>query len=395
MTTLFQNYTILLSTHERAAFSCIRKTNRMKKKKLISKSLIILSFLAAGMYLAFFPNRIIPELVVMVRPAVHVPETTGEKNPAGTQVGSGLTSATPFFLNTGKDGIFGYIDAQNAIIFQAKSDYGLTMSPQGFISYPAVPGDLVKRDVYGHDPLSISGPGYPLFAADGERLFIITSDCTSLREVNRQGVTLWRRSVPSWITSFAANADLALLGLSNGQFLLFGKTGDTLSGGRINDSRVLCIYGTAIQEQGKYFAILTGADPLFLVLYDTENFQEVFRSEIDDPGRTERRMMFSPDSKYLFFEQQDSLYCLDLETHDLSAVHLPGTLLELYYQQDQQLMHLVCRNGESKELLVVYPPQTVIFRTGFASEVRYLGSDKTLMYTGRNRDIVPYGVEEQ
>ncbi|RPJ09595.1 MAG: hypothetical protein EHM28_01070 [Spirochaetaceae bacterium] len=366
----------------------------MSKKAFPHIFSFILPLLGVLAMLFLFPENTLPEPVLELISTIDIPENeysadsqTGQTEPADALV--------PFFLEEETGGVFGYLNRNNRLVRSGRAVFGCTISGTGYIVFPKVPDSLAINNPDGSPAATISGTGYPRYFAAGKRLFVFTSDLTGLREINSAGITIWRRNIPSWITSVSANQEIVVVGLSSGACLLLGKNGEIIREMAAGESRIACIYGTSCEQIGTRYAVLSGAGPHRIAVMEASTGELVFKTELPDLARTEKRMLFSSCRRYLFVEGDDSVFIIDLAEKKVDTIFLPGRLIAFSYSKDSGILVLLARRGENLELSGLRPPRALVFRTAYPSVSRFLYTDAGLIAAGRNNQISFFNTGEE
>ena len=273
---------------------------------------------------------------------------------------------------------FGYIDENGDIIYLDSSWYNVTVSSRGFINYSSIQGtnqNLVFFDPSGNIKSSIQTPGYPLLDDSGERLFIIKTDATGLKEITVEGGELWSASFTSLLTSLSSSTEYTLLGLLNGFLKLFDKQGNCIYSISTAKDKPSVVYGTAISNRGKEIAAIYGINPqrLFFTRQKNLKFTKPVMKDIDSSFKTSIFMDFSSDNRCLFFPGNKKLNTMDFNNNKLFSIPLNGSFSGLSSNEesgvvavlanDKTLLNDKTSSSDSKKNheVVIFKPFDLVF----------------------------------
>lgn len=131
----------------------------------------------------------------------------------------------------------------------------------------------LEADWSGHKVFNAAGEligesseaGYPVFMQG--RSFLIRPDLRGVAEIDERGALLWRREFPSVLTAVAARKDRAAFGLLDGSIIVTDTGGEVEMRIRTPEANYACVYGLALDKNGRSLAVISGKDPQRLVLY--------------------------------------------------------------------------------------------------------------------------------
>ena len=299
------------------------------------------------LYFGLFPYPLHRELVARPAWAVKIPDTT----PATTS--GGPATAAPFLVG----GTFGFVSPDGTVLYTARQLYGVALSTAGFVSYTRLGTDWIMQDPGGARLLTFSGNGYPLLSPDGRRIFNVKSDLSGIIEIDRSGERAWSRDFPSLMTSLSISADTMLVGLLNGGMIVLNAQGAAVFTHVPRGSRIPVIVGTAISPDSSLIAGMSGIEPQFITVlrragtgYDT-----VAKQRLSSDFRREARLAFSPDSRWLAFEEPRGVGLYDPGTGSFDTVALDGTLAGIAFPGHGRCGAFIARGADATSLTVVAP----------------------------------------
>jgi hypothetical protein len=209
----------------------------------------------------------------------------------------------PFHL----PGRTGYISQEGELVFSVTDPGGnMTVNSKGF----AVPGRLFNPS--GRFVTELPENYYPYFTDFGS--YLVASRREAISEIDGRGNILWERFTGSLITCFADSQDLRLIGTVDGKAVLVDGKGAPVSEFVPAGSNISAMYGAAIGAAGERIALISGADPQMLVLYERVDSLWKMRGDWELPGMMYRETLidFMHDSSTVRLERDGSLLTVDL-----------------------------------------------------------------------------------
>jgi hypothetical protein len=223
---------------------------------------------------------------------------------------------------------FGYIDLDGGIRYQGKVLAGVCLSESGFINYSKISDNIVFSDPQGRFRYGFASCGYPILDREGGRLFTVSTDSSGIRQVSPEGETIWRMEFSSPMTTVALSTERLLIGLLEGRFKLIDSRGGVEYEAATEGSRIPVVLGSALSPRRERAAVLSGIDPQHLLVLEKREsgFGSVYSRDLPSDLRREAMLQFSPDGRFLLFEQPDAVGVLDVDQKREYRVLQPGRL---------------------------------------------------------------------
>ncbi|TFG64604.1 MAG: hypothetical protein E4H36_02535 [Spirochaetales bacterium] len=286
------------------------------------------------------------------------------------------------------DRIFGYISPDGTLQFRDTVLYNTLVNNYGFINYSNVSENLVLRNPDGSILSSFRTSGYPVIL-EGNRVIVIDTSRSSLKELDFSGTEKWKRDFPIIITSIGGNGSLLFVGRADGNAELLDGNGALVYQWKTEGTRISIVYACAVSESGNYLAVIAGIDPQKLVLLEKKDaaYRPVMTQILDSSFRRAVNLQFSGADRYLFFEDSEKLWCYDLEkkqefsqvagVRSLQVLEDPQNPLffHIYSIPEHRVFQIFSRTGYTLT-------QMIIDETSFLDVLPgtlYLGEGGTLM----------------
>lgn len=285
---------------------------------------IIISLSIALGILLFFPEKTDQQYFFTTEWKTKIPDSF--------VFGDSFGENAPAFPFTGQN-MFGYLSEEGAIAYSEPVVFEIAASSDYFINYSSVSETLLIKNPAGEIVSTIAAVGFPFIR--NERLFLLDVDRCGISEWDFSGEKLWEKRYSSIITCFDCNNSEALVGLMNGNILLYNREGEYLYRDEFTGSRVPIVYGLAISSSGAYFAVIQGLDPQQLMLFQRreEGYVPAFSKENEHPVRREIFLQFGADEAYLFIEQDEMLSRLAVRRKTVTEFPLAGRPFDVAYSR--------------------------------------------------------------
>ncbi len=253
-----------------------------------------------------------------------------------------------YFFNNGE--MFGYFTENGEVIYSEPVVYGVEASQNHFINYSSVSENLLIKNNTGEILSTIPVAGYP-YIHNG-RLFLFDIDRCGVSEWDFSGKKIWGKRYASVITCFDCNDRESIVGLINGEILLYNQDGENLYRDQPTGSRIQIIYGLALSESGTYFGVVLGIDPQTVTVFQLkeEGYVPVFSKPCRDTFRREIFLGFAKGEKYLFYEQNEALRRLDIKQKVEKQFPVVGQPLCIAFC-DKTFTH--CIHSESRSISAI------------------------------------------
>lgn len=248
---------------------------------------------------------------------------------------------------------FGYFTDAGDVVYCEPIVYNVTNGAGYFINYSSVSETLLIKDGSGEIVTTIDEAGYPFIK--NNRLFIFDIDRCGFSEWDFTGAKLWEKRYSSIITCFDCNQNETIIGLINGEILLYSQNGEYLYRDQPAGSRIQAVYGVAISPLSKHFGVVLGIDPQRLIVFQmrAEGYTPVYSEELKDTFRREVFIEFSSSEDYLFFEQNNALYRLNIVKKIKNPYPLIDRPGDVVFSEEARA-HFIRSGGKEKSSIDVY-----------------------------------------
>jgi len=320
-------------------------------------------------YLLFFPAQTRPELTFQPAWAVDV---AGVPASAAGQIEH--ASVFPFDL----DSFFGYISYEGEVLLREEKLYGVAIDEKRYISYSSVSGNLIIQDRTGRVTANVEAPGYPVLLND--RLFIVSTNRAGVSELVAGERFGWEREYTSVITGFDAKGGLTAVGLLDSRVQILDGSGAVSLELDMKGSRINAVYGCALSEDGSRVAVVHGIDPQYLSIVEVAGESpEISDYSLETEFRTSRYLRFFGADRFLLIERADGMKILDLSDGTEYLIESAAPFLDAGNIQNENLIWAVFGNARAAELIIIEPPQKVLFRSGLTSAPSAISKNEHIM----------------
>jgi hypothetical protein len=386
-----------------------------KKNRKTGIGLLLAAFFFVLLYFFIFAQPMAKEARISAQWLIDLDNPApagGSAAPSASKVPSGQTTtqsgenASPsaaedvyqFSMGQEVGDYFGYFNGDGKLIYSQKIEtkadipYRVALSGTGFIYYPVVHDDLTFFDTTGrpkrvyHNP----GPGFPILAADGGRLFMVKSDLSGIKELDLEGNELWSSDVASWITTLSYSKEFLLCGAGDGTVTVFDAHGTKVSAFALPQSKIDCIYGSAICGTSTLFAGISGAQPQYLFSGAIKPGEKpvIELVPLESDFRREVRMEFSEDGRLLFFEGNRAIDIYNTENGKIHRVPLLGDVIRFSFSPAINMLAVVSGRNNTCEILLLKPPSAVYFKDFFGGQKTFLSAQGRRIFLGVDNKLV-------
>jgi len=283
---------------------------------------------------------------------------------------------------------FGYVSNDGRLFLNKKQEHTVSLSPEFWAEYEEAPVSVTIHDPLSDNELSLENPGgYPLFI-DG-RIFLISKDQTSLKELSRTGEVLWQYDFEAPLTCIDAAGGFVLAGTLDGMIDLLDSGGNPVFPSYApGASRIPVILSCRISSDGSKIAVISGIDKqrfLFLELYGNNDYRVTHHEFLEGEGfRREMQMAFIGNDTRVVFEQESGLGIYDVRSRSTITLPLHGQLEILDEEGGDGLffyIHSGSNRGE-KRFIALKLPDKELLNVPFKSEVSFLTRRGNELYIG-------------
>jgi hypothetical protein len=334
----------------------------VKKRRPLRGVLAALPIIVA--YFLLFPYPLGREVVLRARWRARLPAADAAVEGARRPGVASAASTAPFQLGD----LYGFVSPDGQIVSLARTPFRVALSRRGAVAYTRIGGTWMLDGPSGQALASFSGDGYPLLSPDGDRILLVKTDLTGLRELEETGDTAWTRDFPSMLTSVAIAGDWLAAGLLNGSVSLVDRRGAIVFEHAPAGSRIAATFGVAVTADGGRLAAVTGIGPQQLTIWrrSRDGYTPSARVPLGSDFRREVRVAFSADGRSLACEAADAAAIVDAAGGDRSMVALPGRVTGLAFLGPADgragAWLVAARDGASAEIAAVRPPGAVLAR---------------------------------
>jgi len=332
----------------------------VNRRKPLRGALTALPLIVA--YFLLFPYPLGRELVLRARWRVHLP---AEGAPvAVARRAAPASTLAPFQLGD----LYGFVSRDGELASLARTPFGVALSSGGSVAYARIGGTWVMDGPTGQPLQSFSGDGYPLLGPEGDRVFLVKTDLTGLRELAPSGEVAWQRDFPSMLTSVAVAGDWLAAGLMHGAVALVDRTGSLAFEGGVSDSRIAAAFGVAVTPDGERLAAVTGIGPQWLTIWrrSRDGYAVVARVPLESDFRREVRIAFAADGRSIACEAAGGAAVVASANGSRSLVPVPGRLTGIAFLPAAGgrpgTWFVAARDGAEAQLAAVRPSGAVLAR---------------------------------
>lgn len=342
---------------------------------------VIIFFCILIGYVLLFPDGLQKELVFLPSWALDIDSAQGDSEGSGAPI--------PFKL----DDRLGYFSRSGKLSYSEKIVHDAVVSDDYFINFSSVSMNLVLQETNGEIIGNIPTEGLPFLF--GDRLFVISPDRMIVSEYS-DGTLLWSVSPGSIITSIDVNARLTLLGLMNGDVLLYDEGGDEIFSFFSTESRYSIIYSCALSDDSRRIAVVSGLDPQQLIFFESKNdsYTAVMRKNLENQYRRNLFIDYSSDGNLLYVEVPEGLSVIKTDSLGGSFLPLDGVVASDELRSMTELSYLILKNKEKSVLRVFRPDVGKIASFNLPGGNLYFNPDENCVYLGWNGIIVRYDIIE-
>lgn len=342
---------------------------------------ITLFFCILIVYVLFCPDGLQKELTFL-------PSWSLELSAADMPAAGG-TDLIPFKL----DDRLGYFSRSGALAYSELIVYDAVVAENYFINYSSVSRNLAVQDSSGKILGNIVTEGLPFQL--NQRSFIISPDRMTVSE-HENGSLLWTVTPGSMITSIDVNDELTLLGLMNGEVLLYDNEGGEIFSFFSTESRYSIAYSCALSEDGGRIAVVAGLEPQQLICFEEKNesYMLVLRKNMEHQYRRNLFMDYSSDGKLLYVESPAGLDIVNSMSLEEDRIALEGIISAASLNGDSELSYLLLENEKESVLRIFRHDVGRIAAFSLPGGSLYFNPAEKCFYVGWNGIIVRYDIIE-
>ena len=286
---------------------------------------------------------------------------------AETDAAAGTVQPDPGAKTAGYslNGHVGYVDAGGAVRFRERIGYGAAVHDEFFISYTALPRNLMVRRADGGFLGTIPGSGYPFIR--GERLFLISPEGFALSEWTVNGDLEWESKFPALITTVDAGRSAVAIGFLDGGFRVIGEDGAEIFVSPPAKGNYPVTLQTAVTGDDRYVASVGGIGPQKLSVFEKtgKTYRLLVSRDLSSDFRRPVKGGFFTSSHYFVTEQPGGAGVFDPRSKRFAAVSLPGTVRALAESPAQELLLALTEENGRFFLTAFLPSGKQVMRFGF------------------------------
>ncbi len=326
-------------------------------------------FLVFIFYLLFFPVQLRPELTLRPTWAIDVARAPIERTPQPVDA-----SVIPFDVA----GLFGYVSLDGKLLHREEKLFGLAIDGERYINFPNVPENLVIHDNRGRITDSVAVSAYPMLR-DG-RLFLVPTNRAGISELGAAGRPVWEREYTSVVTDLDVQGGLVAVGLLDSRIQILDALGEVTLELDMKGSRINAVYGCALSDDATSAAVIHGIDPQYLTIVDIAgSAAEIVDYRLKSEFRKPRYVRFFDSDRYLLVEEREGVEIFDLADGTEYQIPTTGSFAAAGDLKKNGLLWLISQGERSGELVVIAPPQRILFRTVLAGAPWALSENERLI----------------
>ncbi|MCL1928877.1 MAG: WD40 repeat domain-containing protein [Treponema sp.] len=303
---------------------------------------------------------------------------------------------------------FGYVSNNGTLFLNKEQEQTVSLSPEFWTEFDPSPRVLIINDPLSGAEIILENPqAYPVFL-DG-RILLISKDQTSLEEIDKEGITLWRYDFEAPLTCIDAAGGYIITGSLDGMIDLLDRQGERLfpsfaPGG----SRIPVIFGCRISSDGSKLAIVSGIDKqrfLFLELYGNNDYRVTHHEFLPGEGfRREVHMAFIENDTRVVFEQEAGLGIYNVKSRSTVTLPLPGQMegfpvrLETLDEEGADGLFFYISSGTSrgeKRFVALKLPGKELINVPFKSEVSFLTRRGKELLIGGGQTLASFTLDKR
>jgi hypothetical protein len=291
--------------------------------------------------------------------------------------------------------LFGYITTAGEILFVDTLLYHAALSDTMFINCSNIPSNLVARDTGGRIAFSIETSGYPVFFRN--RFFVISPHRNKLAEYDDSGSLLWERSFISPITCWDVQRNNLVVGLLNGSVMVIDKDGENIFTFTPTGSEQQIVYGCTLSSDEKTLALITGLHPQRIILLQRRDkeFKPVYTKILEKEYRRTVYMYLEKEKQILYFEGEEGVHYLDIDTKQLQSLPVMGRLVKVAVNDIFDFDFLSIQNGEEAHIIIFDPVQGRVIRRFTVPGKPYVRSLEKSLFLGFEGNVMRLDILEQ
>jgi hypothetical protein len=355
--------------------------------------------LIAGLFLfilyVFIGARPIPPEMVLVPQQITSLESTFPLSLENDQAVE--TELIPFTLGNR----FGYVDIDGKFTLNQVQKGYVSLSPDYWADYNAVPSTIEVHSPYSDTVITIpDNQGYPIFLDN--RIFIVSNEQQSLREINTAGTTQWVYDFAAPLTVFDVSTGLVLAGTLDGTVELLDNQGTRVFFFEPGGSRLAVIVGCAISDDATKLAIVSGIDQQRFLLLErfgdaiTNDYKVVHHEFLRGGFRRAVHVMFVDNDNRIAFEREGALGLYDISNRISTVLPLEGEITAIENSgTDMFLFVITAQSTVQRHLVTVLFPGTVIMEAPFKSESTFLARSSSRLFVGGGSTLALFALEKR
>lgn len=315
-------------------------------------------------YFFLFPFPLASELTALPRWAVSL-----ESARVSGEVPSG--GGIPFSAS----GAYGYFSADGTIYYldKAKGGAAVTEGAYALLDEPALYSAATRARI-----AALSGT--PFFA--GGDIYAAAADGTQLLSYGPDGARKWSYHFPSPLSAFASAGSLAVGGTVDGLLEGVSASGEQVFSFAPGGSRLQVILGLAVSPSASRIAAVAGIDRQRLVVLGRggTSYRVDSHRYLDSDYRFPVTLAFLDDERYVLYPRPDGIGVWAVDGSRDAVLPIKADSFAVRMDPESGVAYLVARQGQKAELVVFYPPATVLGRVPVPKGVDYLRMEGSTLY---------------
>lgn len=193
---------------------------------------------------------------------------------------------------------FGYIDTHMKRMYTERYTERVALDDDGWLLYNAFADNLQYYARVGGS-IKIQAFAYPWFKESWK--ILMRADQMGVARCDEKGTILWEIETSMPITAIDASREILALGMLDGSVKILDLNGKQLKVSSALKNQQQTIYGIAISQDSKYFALIKGISPQKLDIFQRSenNYFRVDSRQLENSSVFQTSMSFSKDGSHL------------------------------------------------------------------------------------------------
>lgn len=281
----------------------------------------------------------------------------------------------------------GYFTAEGKIDSLTTCPFKAAISDKWYSPYLQ---DNFQTDFYFADGTkagTIEEPGFPYF--DEDRIFMMQPGGTSFAKLDETGKRLWSYENYSPITAFSSSDNGTVAGYADGTIVSFDSDGKVSQKFSPGGSDIEVILGTAISNDGKIIACLSGQNKQRFVVAEKNagHSRIIFHEYLENQITRQTLVKFSNNSNYVYYDCKDGLGIVNLWNSKSKKIPIKGKITQIEFTDDGELAFILSKDKNTYTISVLEDYTHMMASFSFEGECSFIQTRKNSLFVGRNNKI--------